>query len=215
MGLLYGRAWRLNSQKHRFPARAVRIFAPNFRGSTGSGDAFTAANVDCQGAGDLADITTGIEALEAAGVVARGVACGVYGGSYGGYMSFAAAAFSDRFAAAIPQFGFIANREMSLITGDYTYEEAYFSSRAAMAGSDIPLDRISCPTLLMHGLYDDACPVSHSQVAFRTLRAAGVEAELVLYPGEFHGWRRPANQLDGDQRVLRWFRKHLMPPARL
>ena len=41
--------------------------------------------------------------------------------SYGGYMSFAAAAFSERFSAAIPQYGFIDNRQMSLVTGDYTY----------------------------------------------------------------------------------------------
>ncbi len=59
-------------------------------------------------------------------------------------------------------------------------------------------------------MYDDACPVSHSQIAFRKLRSRGVPCEMVLYPGEFHGWRRPANQLDGDQRVLAWFMKWLM-----
>ena len=50
-----------------------------------------------------------------------------------------------------------------------------------MAKSDIKLETITCPTLLMHGLYDDACPVSHSQIAFRTLRARGVPTEMVLY----------------------------------
>ena len=44
------------------------------------------------------------------------------GGSYGGYMTLAGATFSDRFATAIAQFGFIDNRQMSLITGDYTCE---------------------------------------------------------------------------------------------
>ena len=82
-----------------------------------------AANIDCQGIDDLADVTTGIEALEASGVVTPGVKCGIYGGSYGGYMSFAAISFSERFDCGIPQFGFIDNRTMSLITGDYTYEE--------------------------------------------------------------------------------------------
>ena len=59
-----------------------RIFSPAFRGSTGFGDAFTAANIDCQGVDDLADVATGIEALEASGVVTPGVKCGIWGGSY-------------------------------------------------------------------------------------------------------------------------------------
>ncbi len=128
-----------------------RIFSPAFRGSTGFGDAFTAANIDCQGVDDLADILTGVQALEHSGVVSMGVPCGIYGGSYGGYMSFAGLSFSDRFSAGIPQFGFIDNRQMSLITGDYTYEEEYFSSTEAMAKSDIDLAQINAPTLLMHG----------------------------------------------------------------
>ena len=37
-------------------------------------------------------------------------------------MTLAGATFSDRFATAIAQFGFIDNRQMSLITGDYTCE---------------------------------------------------------------------------------------------
>lgn len=128
-----------------------RIFSPAFRGSTGFGDAFTAANIDCQGVDDLADILTGVEALERSGVVSVGVKCGIYGGSYGGYMSFAGLCFSDRFSAGIPQFGFIDNRQMSLITGDFTYEEEYFSSIETMAVSDIKLEQITAPTLIMHG----------------------------------------------------------------
>ena len=45
---------------------------------TGFGDAFTAANIDCQGHDDLDDILTGIEAMESAGTIARGVPCGIY-----------------------------------------------------------------------------------------------------------------------------------------
>ena len=45
---------------------------------TGFGDAFAAANIDCQGHDDLDDILTGIEAMESAGTIARGVPCGIY-----------------------------------------------------------------------------------------------------------------------------------------
>ena len=42
-------------------------------------------------------------------------------------MTLAGATFSDRFATAIAQFGFIDNRQMSLITGDYTCERERLS----------------------------------------------------------------------------------------
>jgi hypothetical protein len=66
-----------------------------------------------------------------------------------------------------------------------TYEEEYFTSREAMDRSDIigKTDQITCPTLLMHGMYDDACPVSHSQIVFRELRARGVPTEMVRENG--------------------------------
>lgn len=75
-----------------------------------------------QGIDDLADVVTGVDELIASGFVASDAKLGIYGGSYGGYMTFAAATFSDRFDAAVPQFGFIDNRQMSLITGDCELE---------------------------------------------------------------------------------------------
>jgi acetyl esterase/lipase len=46
----------------------------------------------------------------------------------------------------------------------------------------------SCSTLLLHGAKDPLVPVSHSKILHDKLKAAGVKAELAIYPSEGHGW---------------------------
>jgi dipeptidyl aminopeptidase/acylaminoacyl peptidase len=41
------------------------------------------------------------------------------------------------------------------------------------------------------------------------LRALGVPAELVIYPGEGHLFAKPANQRDVAQRMAGWFDRYL------
>ena len=48
--------------------------------------------------------------------------------------------------------------------------------------SDLPLDRIRTPTLIIHGTDDFDVPVKHAQTAARSIPGA----ELYLVPGGFH-----------------------------
>ena len=42
------------------------------------------------------------------------------------------------------------------------------------------------PVLIIHSEHDWRCPVEQAQRLFVTLRARGVPAELLLFPGEGH-----------------------------
>ena len=105
--------------------------------------------------------------------------------------------------------------------GDFTYETEYVgdprrwplsSHPSAQAGDPFDaLAHIQAPTLLLHGEADDICLPSQSKVAYHILHTEGVPTELIIYPGEPHGFKRPANRRDRDQRMLRWFISH-MPP---
>jgi dipeptidyl aminopeptidase/acylaminoacyl peptidase len=44
---------------------------------------------------------------------------------------------------------------------------------------------------------------------YEALRTLGVPAELVVYPGEFHGFKRPSFLVDREQRVTAWFDRYL------
>ena len=126
-------ALRSQAVRYRHLLRAgYRVFVPAFRGSLGYGDAFAQANIGCQGQTDLDDVLSGIDHLAASGL-GDGERSGIFGGSYGGYLTLRALAMTDRFQAGVAMYGFVDNRWMTLETGDFTYETEYVAplSRAS------------------------------------------------------------------------------------
>ena len=83
---------------------ATCVLEPNFRGSTGRGEAFASANQNDWGGGDYQDDMSGVDA-----VIARGWAdparLGAFGWSYGGFMTFWIDTQTDRFKAISPGAG--------------------------------------------------------------------------------------------------------------
>ena len=70
---------------------------------------------------------------------------------------------------------------------------------------------VATPVLVMCGQDDLRTPVSQSEQWYLALRRLGKTTELVIYPGEGHGLRKPANQADGLRRQLEWFDRYLKP----
>lgn len=202
--------------RHRHLLRAgYRVFEPAFRGSVGFGDDFLGANIGCQGEKDLDDILTGMDRLVEMGI-ADADRFGIFGGSYGGYMTLRAVAVTDRFRAGVALYGFIENRRMTLETGDFTYEDEYIAPvtwpmKSDSVGADVfsHLHAIDAPTLLLHGDQDPICTLSQSQIVYGALEHRGVKTGLVVYPGEGHGFRKPENRRDCAQRTLAWFIDYL------
>jgi len=209
---------RSNTARFRYLLKAgYRIFCPAFRGSLGFGDNFAQGNIGCQGQADLDDIVSGVDVLIEEGRVAKDKV-GIFGGSYGGYMTLQALAATDRFYAGVALFGFIDNRRMTLETGDFTYETEYLEpltwpiTEHARRSDVFPnLGSIRSPLLLLHGDKDPICPLSESMVTCRALEALNVPVGLVVYPGEGHGFRKKKNRRDSTRRMLAWFLAHLPP----
>eukprot|EP01046_Picozoa_sp_COSAG06_P040399 COSAG06_NODE_4886_length_3882_cov_4.313508_1_plen_230_part_00 len=76
------------------------VFLPNYRGSHGWGLGFAECNHADMGGKDFDDITLGVEALVAKGLVDKD-RVGMCGWSYGGYAAAWAATHSKRFAATV------------------------------------------------------------------------------------------------------------------
>jgi len=65
-------------------------------------------------------------------------------------------------------------------------------------------DRISAPLLVFHGTDDPVVPIAQSEALVERIRSAGGDVEFVVYEGEGHGFRDPANQLDEYSRTERF-----------
>jgi len=191
------------------------IFMPNPRGSFGQGEKFTRANVKDFGHGDLRDILRGVEAAaQAAPIDPQRV--GVYGHSYGGYMTMWAVTQTNRFKAAVAGAG-IANwqsyygeNRIDQWMLPYFGKSVYDDPRVYARSSPITfIKNVRTPTLVLHGERDAEVPLPQGQEFWHALKTLGVETQLVIYEDEGHWIRQPAHVRDRYERIVGWFDAHL------
>ncbi|MBC5828907.1 MAG: prolyl oligopeptidase family serine peptidase [Candidatus Eremiobacteraeota bacterium] len=65
------------------------------------------------------------------------------------------------------------------------------------------------PVLILQGEYDEEVPAPQAFEFWHAMKTLGVPTELVVYAGEGHGPRRPANQIDIMTRMVAWFDRYL------
>jgi Dipeptidyl aminopeptidases/acylaminoacyl-peptidases len=72
-------------------------------------------------------------------------------------------------------------------------------------------DKIKTPTLFLCGEADFNVPLLNSEQMYEALRSQGVPTELVIYPGQNHGLRKPSYIIDRYKRYLDWYAKWITP----
>ncbi len=191
------------------------VFKPNPRGSYGQGEAFTQANVKDFGRGDLADILSGVDAVEqAAPIDPKRV--GITGWSYGGYMTMWALTQTDRFRAAVAGAGLSnwlsyygtnsIDTWMIPYFGKSIYDDREIYERSSPMNF---IKNVRAPTLLISGDRDAEVPVSQSYEYWNALRRLGVTTRFVVYPDEGHFFFKRDDQVDAMMRVVDWFDTYL------
>jgi dipeptidyl aminopeptidase/acylaminoacyl peptidase len=191
------------------------VFLPNPRGSYGQGEAFTRANVRDFGGGDWRDILAGVDAVEKVAPV-DDKRLGLYGGSYGGFMTMWGVTQTQRFHAAVAGAG-IAN--WISYYGQNGIDEwmiPFFGASAyddpAIYNAESPINFIKnakTPTFIFVGERDVEVPAPQSLEFWHALHAEGTPTSLMIYPGEGHGVRRPDHVQDLNRRIIAWFDKYL------
>jgi len=189
------------------------VLKPNFRGSTGYGDAFTKANVGDWGDGPFQDVMTGVEAL-----VARRLAdparLFMYGWSYGGIMANWTATHTDRFKAIVSGASVADGRLQYAISDsrrwrfDYFKGSPFLEQHYPLYQRESPVTHArgaKTPTLFVVGDQDKRCPLPQSLMMYRAFRDLGVTTGLLIYPREDHGFVEPRHIVDRARRVAEWF----------
>ena len=71
------------------------------------------------------------------------------------------------------------------------------------------IDRISTPTIVLHGANDTNVPVVEAEQVVESRDARGVPVKYVLFPDEGHGWDKVENRVTADVEIVKWFEAHL------
>jgi dipeptidyl aminopeptidase/acylaminoacyl peptidase len=203
-------------------SKGYAVLVPNVRGSTGYGKTWTRADNMDLGGGPLKDIVACKKYLvEQAHVAADKVV--VMGGSYGGYMALAAAAFTpDEFAANVDYFG--VSDLKSLVESFPPYWAASSSfiykkfgdpknpEHAAYQHDRSPIhftDRITRPLLVVQGDRDARVKADQSERIVTALRQRQVPVHYLLLSGEGHGFSKNENYLRAYEMTDRFLDRYL------
>jgi len=198
--------------------RGYALLLPNPRGSFGQGEAFAQANAQDFGGGDLRDILAGVDAaVQAEPIDAERL--GIAGHSYGGFMTMWTVTQTNRFKAAVAGAGIANWQSYYGQNGISEWMPPYFGATVyedpAVYAKSSPINfirQVRTPTFAYVGAADIECPPAQTQEFGRALQILGVPASTVIYPGEGHGFRRPATVADIERRTLAWFDRYLAKP---
>lgn len=217
---MYG--YGFNAMHETYATNGFFVLACNPRGSVTYGRAFTQAVLHDWGNEDRYDLMTLLDkVLKRPEIDAERT--GMFGYSYGGYMTSWLLGQTSRFKACVcgaPVFDLeseIGTSDISYHADDHqwggrphenkewyeTHSPSYFAHRA------------TTPTLIIQGEADERCPVGQAEELFVALKQAGVETVFARYPGGYHGFIRtgpPTHREDVLARSLGWFKSHLGEP---
>ena len=216
-----GDSWEWNREAQFLASRGYVVVQPEFRGSTGFGQALFEAGWQQWGRtmqDDLADA--------AAWAVKQGWAdpkrIGIMGASYGGYATLMGLVRDpDVFRAGVEWAGVTDIKLMFTTAESDASQDALRYNMKTLIGDPVnhpeafvdvsPLaqaDRITRPLLMAHGAQDRRVPIVHATKMRNALRK-NANVEYVEYPEGGHGWSQEADNIDFWKRVEAFLDKHL------
>jgi len=208
-------AFGFDFEKEVLVAQGYAVLAPNYRGSSGRGHAYTVAIFADWCNKEVQDIRGMVSKLIASGV-ADANRLGVGGWSYGGILTDCMILDDTRYKAATSGAG------VSNVLGMYGHDQYVVQYDLELGApwknpepwikaskAFLNADKIKTPTLFLGGSVDWNVPVLGGEQMYQALKSNRVDTELVVYPGETHGIRRPSFQKDRLDRYVAWYAKYL------
>lgn len=202
-------------------SHGIVVVSPNPRGSSAYGREFAEAVWEDWGGEDWRDLQAVVDHVASRPYIDAD-RLGVYGYSYGGYMTSWAIGQTDRFKAAVcgaPAFNLVSMYG----TSDISHGFGELQWGGPLADADVAawmrerspsthIHKAVTPTLILHGEADDRCPVGQGEEMFVGLLKAGVETEFVRYPEGSHLMilnGSAQHRIDFYTRILTWMERYL------
>jgi len=193
-----------------YAANGYAVLLPNPRGSSGYGQKFCEAIFADWGNKDYQDDMAMVDYALAQGI-ADPERLGVGGWSYGGISTNFIITQTTRFKAAISgasEVLYVANYGHDHYQKLWELELGLPWENRALYEKISPFNKvtsITTPTLIMGGEIDWNVPIINSEQLYQALKRLGRTTELVVYPGEYHGFTTPSHIKDRLERYLAWY----------
>jgi dipeptidyl aminopeptidase/acylaminoacyl peptidase len=212
--MYYSNAYGMNQY---LASRGYIVLAVNYRSGIGYGLNFREAlNYGAAGASEFNDV-------EGAGLYLRSrpdvdpARIGLWGGSYGGYLTaLGLARSSDLFAAGVDMHG-VHDWNTEIPTFASGYRPTDRTDFARLAWESSPLSSISTwrsPVLLIQGDDDRNVPFAETVDLAEALRKQNVEFEQLVFPDEIHDFLLHRTWLAAYHATIEFFDKHFKTPEK-
>jgi dipeptidyl aminopeptidase/acylaminoacyl peptidase len=202
-----------------FLTRGFAVLAPDPRGSTGHGRAYTQSLSGRWGELDVSDCVAGIRAAVERGwcdptrIVASGASSG------GMTALLLAVREPDLLRAVVTMYAVTDLQELAATT--HRFESRSLDRLVGVLPRDLATYRerspithageLRVPTLVLHGDADNVVPPQQAVALVDAVRAAGGTIEHHMYADEGHGWSRPDTVLDVYARLDAFLGRHCGP----
>jgi protease II len=193
--------------------RGYSIFAPNFRGSTGYGLAYTKMVEGNWGEGPRLDNIAGLEYLYENGLADREKTL-LMGGSFGGYMALLLhGRHPEYFKAVVDIFGpsnlfsFIESvpNHWKPIMNQWVGDPVKDFDKITEFSPITYLDSMTKPMLIIQGANDPRVVKKESDQIVKALQDKGVDVKYLVLDDEGHGFSKKKNEILVNRTILEFF----------
>ncbi|MCC7198854.1 MAG: S9 family peptidase [Gammaproteobacteria bacterium] len=179
-------------------SRGYLVLQPQFRGSTGFGEAHRKAGYRQWGKRMQDDVSDGVKAMVEQGMVDPKRVC-IVGASYGGYAALAGATLTPELYACAVSIAGVADLPAMINwvadqSGEFSESVKYWNRHIGEPDDRDVIDKspvnqvasVRAPVMLMHGIDDTVVPYEQSELMEKALKKAGKPYQLVRLDGEDH-----------------------------
>ncbi len=208
----YSNAYAMNQY---LTSQGFIVLSVNYRCGIGYGlDFRTCKKAGATGAEEYNDVLAAVHYLDSLpGVDPHRI--GIWGGSYGGYLTaMALARNSNLFAAGVDFHGV---HDWNIEDNASDWRQGSFAGMdaiAAQARQSSPIGSIDAwrsPVLLIHGDNDPDVAYAQTPILAEALRARHVPVQELIFPDEVHGFLLHRDWLSAYQAAAAFFKKTLQP----
>ncbi len=197
------------------------MLQPQFRGSTGHGEAFRKAGYRQWGGLMQDDVSDGVRHLIADGTADPQRIC-IVGASYGGYAALAGGAFTPDLYACVASIAGVSDLPAMLIEtkramGSDSNSIAYWFDHIGPTSDPViaaksparSASTMRAPVLLLHGVDDSVVPIDQSERMAKALQSAGKTVAFVRLQGEDHWLSRAETRLQVLKELEKFLAQYL------